>query len=222
MRKYSVGATVITLAGLVILLGFRPTELKAAPPGQADHQLAIGVVNTTRVLRNMDEAKRLEADFRAQQQSLQAQQQQKEQEIGNLEKHRESGAKPGSDQWNDETNTIDTKRADLEVWRNVQNVQLERQYKRSIAKMYDHIAAAAAEVARQQNLDLIIADQAPEIGPDLDKATVAQLSAALAARAVLFSNKKADITEDVLTVVQKNFAQNTPPSGPGPAPLPAK
>jgi Skp family chaperone for outer membrane proteins len=99
------------------------------------------------------------------------------------------------------------------------SVQLERWYKQSLKGMYDHMADAAAQVASQQHLDLVIADQSPEIGPDLEKANIGQLEAALAARAVLFANKKADITEDVLTVVEANFAKQNP--SPGPPPLPA-
>jgi hypothetical protein len=51
---------------------------------------------------------------------------------------------------------------------------------------------------------------------------VAQLEAALASRAVLFANKKADITEDVLTVVEANFARQNPAPGPPPLPTPAQ
>jgi hypothetical protein len=85
---------------------------------------------------------------------------------------------------------------------------------------YDHIAAAAAQVAEQEHLDLVIADPFRDIGPDMDKATAAQLDAALSSRIVLFANKKADITEDVITMVQLNFAKQQAPPG-GPLPLPA-
>lgn len=208
-------AALIAAAALWICCGSTPARAAAG-----DHQLAIGVVNTTRVLRNMQEAKKLDADFTAQRNSLQQQQAQKQQEILDLEKHRDQNLKPGSQQYRDESDQIDRKHAELDVWRSMSNLQLERAYKESLKGMYDHMAAAAAQVAEQQHLDLVIADQVPEIGPDLEKANIGQLQAALAARAVLFANKKADITEDVLTVVEKNFAQQNPVPGPGPAPLP--
>jgi Skp family chaperone for outer membrane proteins len=206
------------LVGAALLLTRNSCPAQAAP---ADHQLAIGVVNTTRIVRTMQETRKLDADFRAQNSGLAQQQHQKEADIQQLQEHRDNNLKPGSQQWNDETEAIDKKRAELEVWKQMSNIQLERAYKVSLKGLYDHIAAAAAQVAEQQHLDLVIADQTPEIGPDLEKANVTQLQAALAARAVLFANKKADITEDVLTVVEANFAKQggasvAPPTLPTP------
>ena len=58
------------------------------------------------------------------------------------------------------------------------NLKLERWYKQSLKGMYDHIAEATAQVAQKENLDLVIADQSPDIGPDLDKPNAdAQLEA---------------------------------------------
>lgn len=209
-------APALLLVGAALLVSRNPSAAQAAP---SDHQLAIGVVNTTHVLRTMQETRKLDADFRAQNAGLAQQQQQKELEIQQLQSHRDQNLKPASQQWNDETEAIDKKRAELEVWKQMSNIQLERAYKVSLKGIYDHIAAASAQVAEQQHLDLVIADQTPEIGPDLEKANVNQLQAALAARAVLFSDKKADITEDVLTVVEANFAKSGaagPPSLPAP------
>jgi Skp family chaperone for outer membrane proteins len=205
------------LAGAALLLSWGVAPAQAAP---GDHQLAIGVVNTTHVLRTMQETKKLDADFRAQNTGLAQQQRQKEQELQQLQEYREQNLKPGSQQYNDKSEEIDRKRAELEVWKQMSNLQLERAYKQSLKGIYDHIAAAAAQVADQQHLDLVIADQTPEIGPDLEKANVNQLQAALAARAVLFANKKADITEDVLTVVEANFAKQAPSGGPPALPGP--
>jgi Skp family chaperone for outer membrane proteins len=216
MRRLRLVPALLVWAALPLIQNSCPAQ--AAP---ADHLLSIGVVNTTRVVRTMQETKKLDADFRAQNTGLAQQQRQKEAEIQQLQDHRDNNLKPLSQQYNDETEAIDKKRAELEVWKQMSNIQLERAYKVSLKGLYDHIAAAAAQVAEQQHLDLVIADQTPEIGPDLEKANVNQLQAALAARAVLFANKKADITEDVLTVVEANFArQGGAPVGPPTLPAP--
>jgi Skp family chaperone for outer membrane proteins len=193
--------TVLLIGAMSCLCGVCAAD--ATPPG--NHQLAIGVVNVTRVLRQMHETAKLEQEFRAQNTNLAQQQRQKEVEIEEIQKHREN-FKPGSPQYDDETDKINLKRGELELWKQMSNMKLELAYKRSLKGIYDHIATAAAQVAEQQHFDLVIADQMPEIGADLDKAPVATLQAALAARAVLFSNKKADITEQVLTQVEANFS----------------
>ena len=221
MRALRLFPAAALIAGATLVASWDCSPAQAAPAAAGDHQLAVGVVNTTRVLRTMQETKKLDADFRGQNTALAQQQRQKEVEIEELQKHRDGNLKPGSQQWNDETESIDKKRAELEVWKRMSTVQLERSYKISLKGIYDHIAAASEQVATQQHLDLVIADQSPEIGPDLEAADVRALQAALAARAVLFSNKRADITEDVLTVVEANFAKQNPPApGPGPLPLP--
>jgi hypothetical protein len=67
----------------------------------------------------------------------------------------------------------------------------------------------------------VLADESPDIGPDMDKVTSQQLQAVLASRAVLFANKKADITQEVLTTVEFNFAKSGPVPAPAPIPGPA-
>ena len=185
-------------------------------PGQAagGHQLSVGVVNTTKILRSMQETKKLDTDFRGKQSELGQQQQQKEQELTDLQKHRDNNLKPGSQQYRDETARMQQKRVELEVWKQMSSLQAEQWYKESLKGVYDHIAQAAAQIAEAQHIDLVIADQSPEIGPDLEKVNVQQLQAALASRAVLYSNKRADITEDVLAQVEANYARQAPPPGP--------
>lgn len=200
------------LAGLTLLTARCPAQAAGG------HQLNVGVVNTTKILRTMQETKKLDADFRGKQAELGQQQQQREAEITDLQKHRDNNLKPGSQQYRDESAKIQQKRVELEVWKQMSTVQLEQWYKESLKGVYDHITQATAQVAMQQNIDLVIADQSPEIGPDLDRVNVQQLQAALASRAVLYANKRADITEDVLTVVEKNFASQAPPPGPPPIP----
>ena len=132
------------LVGAALLITRNSCPAQAAP---GDHQLAIGVVNTTRIVRTMQETRKLDIDFRAQNTGLAQQQRQKEQEIQQLQDHRDNNLKPASQQWNDETEAIDKKRAELEVWKQMSNIQLERAYKVSLKGLYDHIAAAAAQVA---------------------------------------------------------------------------
>jgi Skp family chaperone for outer membrane proteins len=220
MRGFRFAPAAALITGAALLVCWNSCRAQAAAPAAGDHVLSIGVVNTTRVLRTMQETKKLDGDFRAQQSNLGQQQHQKEAEIEDLQKHRDTNLKPASQQWNDETESIDRKRAELEVWKQMSTVQLQRSYKVSLKGIYDHIAAAAEQVALQQHLDLVIADQTPEIGPDLEAADVRSLQAALAARAVLFSDKKADITDDVLIAVEANYAKQNPTPGPAPIPLP--
>lgn len=217
MQRFSLGLALALFAGVGL---FNPwCSAQARPAG--DHVLAIGVIRTGEIMRNMAEMKKFQTDGRARLTELQQQQQQRELELQDLQKHRDNNLKQGSQQWVDETSKIDTKTAELNIWKQVSSMQLERWQKTTVKEMYDHVAAATAQVAEAQHLDLVIADESPEIGPDMDKVSSAQLEAALASRAVLFANKKADITQDVLTQVDANFAKQGSIAGPPPIPAPA-
>ena len=215
MRRTPLTLITLALAGLLTALAAGPAQ--ADPATGNDRSLAIGVVNTTHILRTMHEAKKLEDDYRAKAMDFDTQQKQRTAKLQDMQKHRDDNFKPGSSQWTEETDAIDTASAELQVWATLRHLELDRMQKQGLKSLYDHIAVAASEVAQQQHLDLVIADQAPEIGPDLEKANIGQLQAALAARAVLYSDKKADITEDVLTRVEANFKSVNPAVGPSPA-----
>jgi len=206
--------TLIAFAGLLIALTLW-TPLHAAGPAPGansanDHLLRIGVVRVGQIYHSMQEGKKFEAEFRNRRSQLQQDQQKRTDELNQLVSQREQ-LKPGSAQWNDLRAQIDQKTAELEIAKQMAQLQLDRYRKTSVKQAYDHIADAVAAIAEQQHLDLVIADSSPEfLGPDLDAIPYAQLDQMLAARAVLFANKKADITDEVLLMVDANFAkQNT-------------
>jgi Skp family chaperone for outer membrane proteins len=215
MQRTQFAASLLTAAALL----FAGATVNAAPAAGPDHTLAIGVVNMTKVVRSISETRKMETDLRARNQALVQQQQQKEAELQELLKHRDDNVKPQSAQWDDETAVIDKKRAELEVWTALNRTAVERLQKQLLKAIYDHINAASAEVAEAQHLDLVIADQTADIGPDLDRAPLQQLEFAWSSRAVLFSNKKADITEDVLTQIAADYAKQNPAAS-GPPALP--
>jgi Skp family chaperone for outer membrane proteins len=210
MHKSSLSSPVTVFSGLALLLA---PLCKAEQRPVADHQLAIAVVRTEKIVRQMQELKKYQDDLRVRVRDLQQQQQQRELELQDLQKHRDVNDKQGSQQWIDDTNAFDDKASKLEAWGNLSKTQLERWKVQRIKDMFDHLAAATAQVAEQQHLDLVIADQSPSIGPDLDQVTAEKLQGLLAMRAVLFATKKVDITEDVLTVVEANYARGAAASG---------
>jgi Skp family chaperone for outer membrane proteins len=214
--------TALTFAiALCVGIGLLTPTCPAQPHPAGDHLLAIGVIRMGDVMRQMQEMKKFDSDRRARLTEFQQQQQQREMALQELQKHRDNDTKQGSQQWTDETNIMDQKLSELDGWEKVTQMQLERWQKTKLKEMYDHISAAAAQVAEQQHLDLVIADQSPDIGPDMDKVSPAKLEQALSERTVLFANKKADITTDVLTMVDTNFMRQGAVTGPQlPAPGP--
>lgn len=214
MRRALLGFALVFLVGI----GLPNCWCSAQARPANDHVLAIGVIHIEDILKNMAEMKKFQSDGQARLTELRQQQQQFELELQDLQKHRDNNLKQGSQQWIDETSKMDDKAAKLEVWKQVAQLQMDRWQKQTLTAMYDHISTAAAQVAESQHLDLIVADQSPQIGPDMDKVDMAKLQLALQSRMVLFADKKADITQDVLTQVDANFAKQGQIAGPPPLP----
>jgi Skp family chaperone for outer membrane proteins len=217
MRQLQLSIPLTVICGVILAGSWFSRPARAA----GDHPIAIGVVRTGDVIRGMAEMKKMQADGRAKLAELQQKEQQLEKELQALQQHRDNQVKPGSQQFIDESNQIDQKQVELQMWGQVSSMQLDRWKKQVMKDIYDHVAAATAQVAEHQQLDLVIADENPEIGPDMDKVTSQQLQAILASRAVLFCNKKADITADVAAQVEANFAKPGQAAGAPPIPAPA-
>lgn len=195
----------------------------AQPQPAGDHHLTIGVVRMTEIQRQFSEFKKLDAERQARANEFQQQQQQRAMELQEMQKKRDVNDRPGSQQWIDDTNAIDEKMTKLDTWGKVTDRQLTRWEKQRLKDIYDRVADAAAQVAQAQNLDLVVCDQSLEIGPNMDLVSPERLNLALTTRTVLFANKKADITQEVLTQAEAMSARATlTPAPPITPPAPAQ
>jgi hypothetical protein len=95
------------------------------------------------------------------------------------------------------------------VWVKTQAVMNQQRYKRETKLLFEKVQAAVAEVARQQNIDLVIADNnkgLPE-GEDFEKADLRALQAAVYQKDVLYANGRLDISSAVLNHLDTKFLQ---------------
>jgi Skp family chaperone for outer membrane proteins len=213
MRKsYLALAATALIALTAIPAPAAPNQPAPPQPAANDHQVAIGVVNVTTIYLAMKEPKKLTEAMRAQQEQLAKEQQQREGALNDMVKHR-GEFKPGSAQFDAETKQIEDEQVKYQIWVATARAQLERQQKKNLKQIFDHIQQATREIAQQLHLNVVIADQSPEIGPDLNGINVQDLSQRLASRAVLYYDKKADITDEVLTRVEANYANGAGAAG---------
>ena len=97
----------------------------------------------------------------------------------------------------------------------------EQRQKRQTKMIFEKVQAAVAAVARQHNLDLVIADTKDTLpdGPELEKADIRALKAAIYQKDVLFAGERLDISTLVLNQLDAKF--NAPaPAAAAPAPGP--
>lgn len=219
LMQRSLTLTLALLAAMALPAAWCGAQAQPA----ADHHLAIGVVRMADITRLFSEFKKLDTERQAKGTEFQQLRQRGQMELQEMQKKRDVNDRQGSQQWIDDTNALDERMASLDTWAKVTDRQLTRWEKKRLLEIYDHISDAAAQVAQAQHLDLVLCDQSLEIGPNMDLVSPEGLNQALTTRTVLFSNKKADITQDVLTQAEAMSAKATSTPAPAitpPAPAP--
>jgi len=211
MRRVPLISAAVLVCVLAVLLARAANQPILMPAN--NHSLTIGVVNVTTLLRQMLESKKLEQEYHDKLVDLTQEQRKQDQAIQEKQAHRDTNLKPGTAQWQGETDQIDRMGGDLEVWKSMSSKQLERWYKQNLKTLYDHIASAAQQVAQAEQLDLLLADLTPQFGPDIDKVQTQQMERALSMRNVYYASPKADVTDKVLMRLEADFSKAQPASG---------
>ena len=131
---------------------------------------------------------------------------QKQQKVKSLQEQRDN-LRTDSPQYGDKDKELQTAKIDLEVWAQIQQAESARTNKMQTKALFDKIVNAVAEVATAKGIDLVIADQHPEV-PDnfMEQATLEQVRALLGQRNVLYSSPQVDITQDVITALDAKYA----------------
>jgi Skp family chaperone for outer membrane proteins len=224
MRRAPIAS--ISLSVALAFLALSPSVFGEVPsPSGNDHILRIAVVRVGYVYRNMQEFSQSLQNRKNRITQVQADETKRRQELDGLVNQLEQ-FKKGSPQWYALRDTIDNKKLELESWGKKMQLELDRENKKGLMDQYRHVNEAAQTIAEQQHLDLVVSDYTPEIvGPDFDGIPQQQLEQLILTRAVLFADKKADITQEVLTLVDANFAKEkqavgAAPMGPGVPPAP--
>jgi Skp family chaperone for outer membrane proteins len=192
--------------------------LVAAPAFAQQKQVRVAVVNPSRIFGEMQETKDLRTSLESERQRLAATDNDKKAELQKLSDQRKV-LKPDSQQVEDINKQIMQKAMEYEVWGKYAKLEAERNQKKQMRTLFDKIEKAVGEVAKQQAIDVVITDSAPELPDSLDGISIDQLRAVLNSRVVLYSSDNADISNAVIAVLDAKYKST---AGPAPAPAPAK
>jgi Skp family chaperone for outer membrane proteins len=177
-----------------------------ASPLQAQAQSPkIAIVSPHRIFKQMAEKKdldqKIENDFNKSKADLAA----KAQTIKDLIGQR-GQIKPDHPQYRDLSVKIDQMQAEFEVMQKVAQQQAERSQKIELVHIYREIEEAVAEEATSGKIDLVITDTRRDIPDNVEGVPLATLDQFLSQRNVLFASKPVDITELVLTRLDRKYA----------------
>jgi Skp family chaperone for outer membrane proteins len=170
----------------------------------------------------MQETKDLRGSMEGERQRLAATAKEKETEISNLQAQRKS-TRPDSPQFEDLNKQIMQKAMEYEVWSKYAKMDAERVQKKQMRSLFAKIEAATSEVAKQQNIDIVITDQSPDLPDTLEGVTIEQLRGVLNSKRVLYSSDAANISNAVIASLDAKYKAGGggPAAAPAPAPAPA-
>ena len=170
--------------------------LMLTSPAWAD--LKIAVVNPIKVLNALAETQDLNKAMETGQAAFKADGQSRQQKLTDLQAERDR-VKPESPQYVDMTKQLTQARADLQAWATTKQQDMQRDFRDKAKLMNDKINAAIKDIATTKKIDLVIADQKPELTPQqMETMQPQQIMGVLFGRNILFSADSMDLTQEVI------------------------
>jgi Skp family chaperone for outer membrane proteins len=171
---------------------------------QAFAQAKIATVNAAKVFNEIQETKDLKSKMENDQKTLQAQDLEKKTKIKDLQSARDA-LKPDAPQYNDANKAYVQAAIDYRVWQEMQGADIQRMQKQQMLTIFNKITTTVAEVATAKALDLVVAEQRPEIPDNLDQLNVDQVRLLINQRNVLYSTPAVDISNDVIAAMDAKY-----------------
>src|SRR5205807_2534576 len=94
---------------------------------------------------------------------------------------------------------------EYQAWFQITQANLARTQKLQTLQLFNKIQAAVAEVATQKGVDLVLAEQRPELPENFEQLNVEEVRSWITARNVLYMNNAIDISSDVITNLDQKY-----------------
>jgi Skp family chaperone for outer membrane proteins len=185
------------LCAFVVMNLALPATAQTAPPTK------VATVNPAKVFQQLQETNDLKAAMENKRKTLEAQEFEKRQKIKDLQALRDQ-LKPDAPQYNDRNRDLLNATIEFQVWGQMMQAEVQREQKTQMKHLFDKITAAVQEVATTKGIDLVIAEQRPEI-ENIDQLNVEQLRALINSRNVLFAAPQIDLSNDVIAAMDAKY-----------------
>jgi Skp family chaperone for outer membrane proteins len=189
--------------------------LLAPSPARADAPAAqkVAIANTARIFNDMQETKDLKEKLEARRQEVSNEENDRRNKIKEMEDNLKE-LHPDNPQYDKAQQDLDQAMADFDSWGKVVRLQAERDQKQTMVMLFNKIQAAVTQIAKEDQIDIVIADQGPDIG-DTEALTFDQLRALINQKDVLYTSKRADISDEVLTLLDAQYTKDKAAQGAG-------
>lgn len=171
---------------------------------QAHAQAKIATVNAAKVFNEIQETKDLKSKMENDQKNLQASDLERKTKLKDMQNARDA-LKPDAPQFEKSNQDLMQAAVDYEVWQRVQGANIQRMQKQQMLSIFNKITTAVSQVATQKGLDLVIAEQRPEVPDNLDQLNVDQVRLLINQRNVLYSTPNVDVSNDVIAAMDAAY-----------------
>jgi Skp family chaperone for outer membrane proteins len=189
---------------MLIAAFFAATIFAPLQAARADGtSLKVATCDPLKVLMQIQEYKDSNDKFKAEENSLQ-------QELNNRKTKLQSMQDqlklimPDSPQYADQNQQFLQYNYETEAWFRVMSDEMVRKDKTRAKEMFDKVQAAIADICKDRGIDLVVSTFAPEV-TDPEKVDPQNYRYLLLQRALLYSDPKLDITQDVIVAMDKTY-----------------
>jgi len=212
MRKLN---QLLALAAAMTLASAVRTAPAADPSGGTP---SIAVANLDKIRSSLAEWKDVSAQLDLEANSVKQEAQQKQTNL-KAEKDALAFLTVGTQAYIDKNTQYEHDNIEAQIWLKEKQNSLDRNLKSHLKQIFQEILDAVAQVAQKDGYSLVISDQRPAIPDDIEDMTLNELQGRMSARSVLFSDQSRDISGEVITLLDKNYAAKaaTPALAPAPA-----
>lgn len=200
MRFARISAAPLAALAVMFCIAAAPRTAHA----QTQTNVKVAIANPVEIFNQIQETKDLRTKLEADVAALEKQRIGKASELKDLT-DRLKLLTSTSPEYAKQSRDLLEKSTSFEVWMRMAQADMARQQKNQIKALYDKIVQAIDTVAKGKQIDLVLAEQRPELPQDLEQVTPDQLRQLLGQRNVLYNSSVADITQDVIDVMNKQY-----------------
>jgi len=198
--RFARTSTAVFVAPLALIL------LSALP---ARAQVKIAIANPVKIFNELQEKKDLSAKMEADAKAAESERIRRQSQLNDTKNNRDV-YNPNTPKFQELNKQYLQQAIEFDTWGKITSVQLANDQKQKIAFLYNKIMDGIAKVATNKKIDLVLADQAPQLPENLDQISADQLRAILGSRNILFASGATDISTDIVAQLDADYKAPKP------------
>lgn len=207
-----------------ILAAVLAAVMPMAAAAAAHAELKAGVVDIVEITNNYERTKDAGQDLKVEQDRLKQEAEPRARALQEIQVKRDAFVR-GSKEYQDLDDKALKAEVELRNWLGVETMKIERRHRDVLLDMYHQISTVVARLAKEKGLDMVFTKTflaPPQINVE-EAQGLEDLKNRIMQQRILFPTDMADLTQDVLKILNAEYRSGKKPAAaPAAAPAPAK